>query len=202
MSDKSFYYLNGSFDSLNSFKEAVLTMQDDEFNSFLSNKDFSNWLEHSLGEVEIAEKVLNASSKEDVLSALNKEEAVEVEETLTEEVKEETKEVEESLENEKSPEVKEYSEEKESLADDSSEALIEEAKVDEKANNPPLKETAISKSESSIKGNERHSSSGVSYISTESPSTFVMKEFLFGALFGLLLGMILMAMLIRSGAYF
>ncbi len=42
----------------------------------------------------------------------------------------------------------------------------------------------------------------VSYISTEGPHTFILKEFLMGALFGLLLGLILMAMLSRSTVYF
>ncbi len=42
----------------------------------------------------------------------------------------------------------------------------------------------------------------VSYVSTETPHTFILKEFLLGALFGLLLGLILMAMLINQGIYF
>ncbi len=41
----------------------------------------------------------------------------------------------------------------------------------------------------------------VSYISSEAPHLFILKEFLFGALFGLLLGLILMAMLFRAGVY-
>ncbi len=42
----------------------------------------------------------------------------------------------------------------------------------------------------------------VSYINTETPQTFILKEFLLGALFGLLLGLILMAMITSRGLYF
>lgn len=42
----------------------------------------------------------------------------------------------------------------------------------------------------------------VSYVSSEAPHSFILKEFMFGALFGLMLGLILMAMLINSGIYY
>ncbi|MFT4261048.1 MAG: hypothetical protein ACMXX9_01295 [Candidatus Woesearchaeota archaeon] len=61
---------------------------------------------------------------------------------------------------------------------------------------------AVKKASVASKIHKSNPKVNISYVSSEAPETFIMKEFLFGALFGLMLGMILMAMLIRSGIYF
>ncbi len=186
MADTKFYYSKGSFDSVSTFKSSIIKMTSAEVEGYLKNKDFSNWLAHSLGEKKLAEDVAKISTRKELLESFRKPKTVSTKPAVKKPVAKKT--VTSKTVRKVSKPVKKPAPPRKAVA--TSTAKPESEK--------PVSETPKPKESFRMPTRE----SKISYISTESPNVFVLKEFLFGALFGLMLGLILMAMLISSGIYY
>ena len=197
MADKKFYYSKGSFDSISSFKSSVIKMTSKEAEGYLNNKDFSNWLSNSLGEKKLAGDISKLNTRKELLDFFRSQKKPAVKPKPKAKVVK------------PAPAKKALAPKKKSISKPKAKIEIKKPSVktestpEDKLKTTQKKEIGVEpakKKEESLRMPARESK--ISYISSESPNVFVLKEFLFGALFGLMLGLILMAMLISSGIYY
>lgn len=183
MGEKFFFNNKKEASDLKEFLAVLKTLSKDDFDHHVNKQrnDFANWIEYSLQKKDLAKSIANLSTKAAI--------ANKIKEHLSNKTAKKVKPKKVSIK-------KTVSTKKKSTPTKKS---VKDVKPSYKKE---VKKEKVVLPKKSVERKIVVPKQKVSYISTDSPSDFILKEFLMGALFGLLLGFILMAMLYRSGALF
>lgn len=182
-----FYFRNGEeAKNLDEFYTLITKVKASEFDFHVgeNKNDFADWIQH-LGKKTLAKKVRKQENITQLRKLLKKElKGSKTKSTKTKKKKTKSKK-------------KSTTKSKKKSTTKSSKKKATSAK---KTKKKPKKEHSRSKTYQPKSLEETSQNLERQYqISTEAPHTFILKEFLFGAFFGLVLGLILTAIVIQSG---
>lgn len=187
-----FYFKNGEkAENLSQLEDALSDMTDEEF-SFHVNKDkndFANWINDCLKNEELAEALRTTTGKEDTIDIIQQEltmEGKKYHKHKTNRPKNSNKQ--EDLDPLIKETIKKHSIRKK--------ASLQQHTIPPKQKKPALEQVYAYEEDIHPSGITK-----VHKITAEAPHEFILKEFLFGAIFGLLLGLILMAVLKQMGVF-
>lgn len=209
MADKFYFVNNQTAESIKDLKEVITTLTYDQFMHHVSfdHNHFANWIEDVHKDKETAQKLRATVSKQEIISVLenklnpakkvveeNKSASKSTDKTQPNTTKSTTHKLKSVAEKIK-PHITSQKQAKAEHADNSHSTHHKKSAAEEHTTHKNISHNA----KKNLHTKKHLPNHPVSYVSSESPEKFILKEFLMGALFGLILGFVLMAMATNAG---